>query len=157
MGARREGRESAMQFLFLRDLGGADDPDALQAFFKIRNTSPSARSFCKQLIEGVVKIQDKIDSLIQNCCHNYQLNRIAPVDRNILRVAIYELLANPEIPPAVAINEAIEIAKKYGTNESARFVNGILDCCRKSIVSQTIPSEQSSSHILIPTDESHPS
>lgn len=137
MGARREGRESAMQFLFLRDLGGADDPDALEAFFKIRNASPSARTFCRQLIAGVLHLQDKIDAIIRKCCQNYQLQRIAPVDRNILRVALYELLACPDIPPAVAINEAIEIAKKYGTNESGRFVNGVLDCCRKEIEKPT--------------------
>jgi N utilization substance protein B len=127
MGARREGREAAMQFLFLRDLGGADNPDAIEAFFRIRNSSPSARKFCRELVNGVMEKIAEIDALLTKLCENYELNRIAAVDRNIMRIAIYEMLYCADVPPVVSINEAIEIAKKYGTEESGRFVNGILD------------------------------
>lgn len=127
MGARREGRESAMQFLFLRDLGGADDPGALEAFFRIRDSSPSARKFCRSLVGGVMEKVDEIDKTLIGLCENYEINRLSAVDRNILRVAIYEMLYCQDVPPVVSINEAIEIAKKYSTEESGKFVNGILD------------------------------
>jgi N utilization substance protein B len=127
MGARREGRESAMQFLFLRDLGGADDPGALEAFFRIRNSSPSARKFCRALVEGVMQRTAEIDAVLTELCENYELHRLSTVDRNILRVAVHEMQTAPETPPVVCINEAIEIAKKYSTEESGRFVNGVLD------------------------------
>jgi len=133
MGARREGRESAMQFLFLRDLGGAEDPEALEAFFRIRNSSPSARKFCRGLVKGTIERQSEIDGTIKRFCENYELHRLSAVDRNILRVAVFEMLASPEVPPVVSINEAIEIAKKYGTEESGRFVNGILDRFKNSL------------------------
>lgn len=133
MGARREGRESAMQFLFLRDLGGAEDPEALEAFFRIRNSSPSARKFCRALVKGTLQDQKAVDEIITRYCENYDLHRLSAVDRNILRVAVYEMISCPEVPPVVSINEAIEIAKKYGTEESGRFVNGLLDRFKGSL------------------------
>jgi N utilization substance protein B len=116
-----------MQFLFLRDLGGADDPQALEAFFRIRNSSPSARKFCRSLVDGVMQRMAEIDGVLISLCENYELHRLSTVDRNILRVAIHEMQSAPETPPVVCINEAIEIAKKYSTEESGRFVNGVLD------------------------------
>lgn len=133
MGARREGRESAMQFLFLRDLGGADDPGALEAFFRIRDSSPSARKFCRALVSGVIEKSGEIDATLKRFCDNYEIHRIAAVDRNILRVAIFEMLACDDVPPVVSINEAIEIAKKYSSEESGRFVNGILDRLKSTL------------------------
>lgn len=133
MGARREGRESAMQFLFLRDLGGAVDEGALEAFFRIRDSSPSARKFCRALVQGVLTQATDIDAELVRLCENYEIHRLSAVDRNILRVALFEMLHCPDVPPVVSINEAIEIAKKYSTEESGRFVNGILDRCRTSL------------------------
>jgi len=85
------------------------------------------REFCETLINGVLANKAAVDELIQKYTVNYELHRIAAVDRNILRVAIYEMLFCNDVPPIVAINEAIEIAKRYGAEESGRFVNGILD------------------------------
>jgi transcription antitermination protein NusB len=133
MGARREGRESAMQFLFLRDLGGAGDDGALEAFFRIRDSSPSARKFCRALVQGVLEKLTEIDAELARLCDNYEIHRISAVDRNILRVALFEMLHCADVPPVVSINEAIEIAKKYSTEESGRFVNGILDRCRSGL------------------------
>lgn len=133
MGARREGRESAMQFLFLRDLGGEDDPEALEAFFRIRDASPSARKFCRTLLAGFTEKASEVDAVLKKYSEHYEIHRISAVDRNILRVGIYEMLYCPEVPPVVAINEAIEIAKKYSTEESGRFVNGILDRVKSSL------------------------
>jgi N utilization substance protein B len=123
MGVRREGREAAVQYLYLRDLNGDSD---LPAYYKFRGLSPSARRFSDKLIQGTIEHQQAIDDTIRGNTQNYELARISVVDRNVLRVAIFEMLHCPEIPPVVSINEAIEIAK-VRTEESGRFVNGVLD------------------------------
>jgi N utilization substance protein B len=133
MGVRREGREAAVQFLYQRDLNPTSELADLQVFYKMRGLSPSARRFCDVLVPGVLTSQDAIDALIRDHADNYELHRISAVDRNILRLAIYEMLHCPEVPPVVSINEAIEIAKKYSTDESGRFVNGVLDRIRASL------------------------
>lgn len=124
MGVRREGREAAVQYLYLRDLNGECD---LLSFYKLRGLSPSARRFCDGLVFGTQKNQTLIDEVISKNTQNFELNRIAAVDRNILRIAVYEMFHCPETPPVVSINEAIEIAKKLSTEDSGRFVNGVLD------------------------------
>lgn len=115
MGVRHEGREAAVQFLYQRDLGGAASRADLDDFYVFRGLSPAARRFCQQLAEGALKEIPKIDELLQQHTQNYELGRLSAVDRNVLRLAIYEMLFSPETPPAVVINEAINIAKKYGT------------------------------------------
>lgn len=130
MGVRREGREAAVQYLYLCEVNGECD---LDSFYKFRGLSPSARKFCGGLVAGTREHQADIDGTIRKSAQNYELNRISAVDRNVLRVAIHEMLHCPETPPVVAINEAIEIAKKYSTEESGRFVNGVLDQIRGSL------------------------
>ncbi len=130
MGVRREGREAAVQYLYLCEVNGECD---LLSFYKFRGLSPSARKFCDGLVTGAAKQQADIDEVIRKHTQNYELNRISAVDRNVLRVAIYEMLHCPETPPVVSINEAIEIAKKYSTEESGRFVNGVLDQVRSGL------------------------
>jgi N utilization substance protein B len=130
MGKRREGREAAVQFLFQDDLNKTDPPaipEALEQFWAMRESSARTRQFATELIHGVLEKHDAIDEHIKKVTANYELHRIAPVDRNILRVAIYEMLYSSEVPPVVCINEAIEIAKRFGSEDSGRFVNGILD------------------------------
>jgi len=130
MGKRREGREAAVQFLFQDDLNKTDPTaiaDALEQFWAMRESSVRTRQFATALIHGVLEKHDAIDEHIKKVTANYELHRIAPVDRNILRVAIYEMLYSSEVPPVVCINEAIEIAKRFGSEDSGRFVNGILD------------------------------
>ncbi len=133
MGVRREGREAAVQFLYQTDINHDSDISDLPEFYALRGLSPSARRFCDGLIRGVLQHLIPIDEIIGSSTQNYELARISSVDRNILRMAIYEMLHCPEIPPVVSINEAIEIAKKYSTEESGRFVNGILDKIRLSL------------------------
>jgi len=130
MGVRRDGREAAVQFLYLRDLNG---DSSLEGFYKFRGLSPSARKFCGALTGGATEKQVEIDEIIRKYTQNYELSRISVVDRNVLRIAIYEMFHCPETPPVVAINEAIEIAKKYSTEESGRFVNGVLDQIRGTL------------------------
>ena len=102
-------------------------PEALEEFWKLRESAAKTRQFATALIQGVMGNHEAIDERIRKVTANYELHRIAPVDRNILRVAIYEMLFCNDVPPVVSINEAIEIAKRYGAEESGRFVNGILD------------------------------
>ena len=127
MGERREGREAAIQFLYQRDLGGGAAVSDLQEFYAFRGLSPSARRFCEGLVSGLLGRTSEIDERLREHTQNYALERLSAVDRNILRLAVHEMLHCDDIPPIVSINEAIDIAKKYGTEESGRFVNGVLD------------------------------
>lgn len=152
MGKRREGRERAVQFLFQHDLNPPDDIErALNEFWESQRAAaiagdkgkatwgqpielppPTAgetemRLFAEPLIRGTLQHRDAIDGTIMQHVKNWELHRIAAVDRNILRLAIYEMLHREDIPPVVSINEAVDIAKKFSTEDSGKFVNGILD------------------------------
>lgn len=129
MGRRHEGREAAVQFLVYCDLNrGAGPDEGTEAFWALRSPAPKkARDFAFELARGALAHRVEIDRRISAYAQNYELHRLAAVDRNILRLALYEMFFRDDIPPIVSINEAIEIAKKYGTDESGRFVNGILD------------------------------
>ncbi len=132
MGVRRDAREAAVQYLYQRDIQADGDDSGLEEFFRMRGMSPSARKFCEGLLRGWMAHREGVDEAIRTHAKNYEFHRLSAVDRNILRIAAHELLNCPDVPSAVAINEAIEIAKKYSTEESGRFVNGILDNIRKS-------------------------
>ena len=139
MGKRREGREAAVQFLYQLDLHGAGDAADPAAFWELRTTPGSAatpaktRAFTEQLVQGVLAHREEIDARIKECTANYELHRLAAVDRNILRVAIFELLHSLDVAPVVIINEAIEVAKRFGTEKSGGFVNGVLDRIKKDL------------------------
>jgi N utilization substance protein B len=133
MGNRREGREAAVQFLYQRDLHASAPEPGVEDFWKMRPASQKTRAFSTALVNGVIGHQQEIDERIKSTTSNFDLHRIATVDRNILRVAIYEMLFTSDVPPVVSINEAIEIAKAYGTEDSGRFVNGILDKIRSEL------------------------
>lgn len=130
MGARREGREAAVQFLYQRDLNTGTNAETVEEFWSLRPATKRVREFGMAIAEGVLAHQADIDERIRNTASNYDLHRIAAVDRNILRIAIFEMLFCPDVPPVVSINEAIEIAKRFGSDESGRFVNGVLDRIR---------------------------
>lgn len=127
MGKRREGREAAVQFLVYCDLNQGAGVDTAADFWELRPASKPIRDFAVPLVAGVLQHRGETDERISRYAENYELGRLAVVDRNILRLAIYEMLHRHDIPPVVSINEAIEIAKRFGTEESSRFVNGILD------------------------------
>lgn len=127
-GKRRHARELAVQFLYQRDLSADDPGDALRYFWQTQEDIPAGtRQFAEELVRGVVANQAVVDEKISKYTEHWELSRIATVDRNILRLAIYEMLFRDDIPPVVSINEAVEIAKKFSTRESGAFVNGILD------------------------------
>jgi N utilization substance protein B len=122
---RRRAREYALQALFQFDFTG-EEPD-INRFFEGKDEDKEVIEFSENIIKGTIRNLPEIDSVIKETTEHWGIDRMAAVDRNILRAATYELLFLEDIPPAVAINEAIEIAKKYSTAESAAFINGILD------------------------------
>ena len=139
MGTRRSAREAAVQYLYQLDLNRRDLSITPDEFWSLRsasvseNTPARLRTFSEELVNGVLGHLEEIDARITQHTANYELNRIAAVDRNILRIAIYEMFFCPEIPPVVSINEAIEIAKRFGSDESGRFINGVLDRVRAEV------------------------
>jgi transcription antitermination protein NusB len=125
---RRKAREHALQILFQLDIR-KEKPSAavLKHFWAEYDPDEEVRDFAEEIVKGTFKYLPKINDLIHQCAKNWSLDRMAVVDRNVLRMAIYEILYRMDIPTSVTINEAIEIAKKFGTDESGAFVNGILD------------------------------
>jgi len=128
MRKRTQAREYALQILFQLDIR-KEKPSAvvLKHFWVEYQPDDDIKDFAEEIIKGTYKHLLKINKLIHACAKNWSLDRMAVVDRNVLRMAVYEILYRMEIPTSVTINEAIEIAKKYGTEESGSFVNGILD------------------------------
>jgi N utilization substance protein B len=132
MGRRRKARELALQLLYQLDVQGEGDPQPhLDDFWLRHPVDREAREFAESLVRGTKQHEAEIDEMIARYAENWELDRMAVVDRNILRQAIYELLWAPAVPPKVAINEALEVAKKFSTQESSRFINGILDRIHK--------------------------
>jgi transcription antitermination protein NusB len=159
MGKRREARERAVQFLFQHDLNTPENLElALAQFWNSQRAAAiedekgaakwgettelppptieeaETRLFAEPLIRGVLENRDAIDALIKKHTRNWDFNRIAAVDRNVMRLAIYEILNRDDIPPVVSINEAVDIAKKFSTKDSGKFVNGILDKVRGEVL-----------------------
>lgn len=131
MGVRRDAREAAVQYLYQREMQGDQSDQALEEFYEMRGLSPSGRRFCDELLQGWMQHREEIDEVIAKNARNFEFHRLSAVDRNVLRIACHEILFRSDIPAPVAINEAIEIAKKYSTEDSGKFVNGVLDNIRK--------------------------
>ena len=133
MGRRRQSREAALKLLYALDITRADVKEVVRAPWAEALLSDNIRDFTTTLVTGVIRCRDEIDAFIQECSTNWSLERIGLVERNILRFAIYELCFLPDIPPNVTINEAVEVAKKYGTQEAPAFINGILDRIKHAV------------------------
>jgi N utilization substance protein B len=135
MRARTRARELALQFLFQVDVQGGDYRAELDPFLGAaldgRPGGAEAKAYAVKLVDGVLANQPEIDGLIREAARNWELERMAGVDRNVLRLGCYELLHEPDVPMKVAINEAIELGKRFSTEASGAFVNGILDRIRK--------------------------
>ena len=127
MGARRKARELALQMLFQHDLSG-NAPDMIVTTFEdLQKSKPNTREFAVKIFRGTVDNLTSIDDMIQQQADNWRLSRMAVVDRNIIRMSVYEFMHETDTPKLVIIDEAIEIAKKFGTQKSSQFINGILD------------------------------
>ncbi|MDA8387592.1 MAG: transcription antitermination factor NusB [Nitrospiraceae bacterium] len=130
---RRKAREYALQMLFQLDFNAeAPGESFFASFWQPLDEPASVRAFAERIVQGAVLHKEQIDSVIRRYAEHWLPERMAMVDRNILRVAAYELLYEKDTPPAVVINEALEIAKKFSMKESSAFINGILDKIAKS-------------------------
>lgn len=132
MGLRRKSRELALQFFYGHDLQERPSAEAtlqneVEEFYTCFKSDEKAHPYAEQLINGICSQQQEIDKSLSACSHHWRVERMALVDRNILRIAAYELLYIKDVPATVAINEALEIAKRYAEPESISFINGILD------------------------------
>jgi len=138
MGERHRAREFALQMLFQMDIGGAGIEDTFAAFWASHPVPGVTRDYAERLVRGTIDHRGEIDRLIGDSTEHWRVDRMAGVDRNILRLAVYEFLFERETPAIVAIDEAIEIAKRFGGEDSGQFINGILDAVRLKL--KTVPS-----------------
>lgn len=135
MGARRSGREAALQMLFQLEASGASAPQTIELFWRSLSQGdhadwepdPEGRPYADELVRGVAENLEAIDERIAAASQNWRIERMGRVDRNLLRMGTWELMANKDVPRAVVIDEAVELAKSYGTEVSGGFVNGVLD------------------------------
>ena len=134
MGLRRAARECALQMLYEYDVGRQSKDEILRTFWQMNEHPQKVREFADQLFQGTIQKVKEIDKVIQQHTKNWRLNRMAVVDRNVLRLAVFEFLSGSRTPETVVINEALEIAKRFSTNESAQFVNGILDSIKNDLI-----------------------
>ncbi|NWF99924.1 MAG: transcription antitermination factor NusB [Thermoanaerobaculaceae bacterium] len=127
MGTRRRGRELALQMLYQYELAGTPPEEISTSLEELQQAPAAAQEFALELVRGVVANLEAIDARIAAQADNWRLDRMAAVDRNVLRLALFELLFQRDTPPAVVIDEAVEIAKRFGSEKSGQFVNGVLD------------------------------
>jgi transcription antitermination protein NusB len=134
MGPRRKAREFALQMLFQWDITRDTIDQVATTFFQNQDQeSPAVVDFARQLVKRTVEHVEEIDRLIQRHAEHWRLDRMATVDRNLLRLATQEFLYDKETPKTVVINEAIEIARRFSAQESPQFINGILDSIKKEL------------------------
>jgi transcription antitermination protein NusB len=131
--SRSRCRELALQFLYQAEFAGPDRPEALEQFWHHFQAEGAPPAYLKTLVEGVAAHLEEMDVFIVRYSEHWRLERMTVVDRNLLRLAIFELVYQPHIPPKVVINEAVEMAKRYGSETSGAFINGIMDQVRMSV------------------------
>ncbi len=131
MKKRTRARELSLQFLYQLDLRGTDFLREARSFFRQEEPDKGTREFALHLARGTAEHQEEIDTLIRQVAQNWDIGRMAVIDRNVLRMATFELLHCRDIPPKVSINEAIELGKRFSTEQSGSFINGILDRIRR--------------------------
>lgn len=127
MGARHSGREAALQMLFQLEASGVSPDQAIELFWRTFEADPEGRSYADALLRGVAENLRMIDERVSGASKNWRLERMSRVDRNLLRLGTYELMFRADVPRAVILDEAVELAKSFGTEESPSFVNGVLD------------------------------
>ncbi len=133
MGVRREGRENAVQALYAIELSPSQPREAIHLFWESNHFKPAAKAFAAELLNGILDKSAELDTQISAKSPNWSISRMSKIDLAIIRLAAYELIYRKDIPKNVTINEAIEIAKKFGSEETPAFVNGILDEIAKSL------------------------
>jgi len=137
MPRRRRSRESALQVLFMMDASAMDADVALRLYWDGTSRDPDIINYTDTIVRGFFEKRSEVDAAIESRSINWRLNRMSLVDRNILRIAVYEMLFLADVPGKVAIDEAIELAKRFGSEDSRAFVNGILDAVFNSLTVAT--------------------
>lgn len=127
MGARSSGREAALQMLFALEAGGGSAERVVAAYWRETPGDPEGRDYADKVVRGVASELDRVDEAIRKASTNWRIERMARVDRNVLRLGAWELQRSVEVPRAVILDEAVELAKRFGSEESGAFVNGVLD------------------------------
>lgn len=128
MGARRSGREAALQMLFQLEASNVSSAQAIELFWRtFEDADPEGRPYADEIVRGVADSLATIDKKVTSASQNWRLERMSRVDRNLLRLGTWELMFKLEVPRAVILDEAVELAKSFGTDESSGFVNGVLD------------------------------
>lgn len=133
MASRRKARELALQMLFQWDVGGHSPERVVSTFLETQKLDPQVESFARSLFEGTTREVSELDRLLRERAEHWRPERMAAVDRNLLRLALHEMLHHAETSPAVVINEALEIARRFSGEPSVEFVNGVLDGVRKAL------------------------
>lgn len=133
MGSRRKSRQFALQLLYAFELSKERFQEIRKEFWEEKAVSGRVKEYSEEIIDGVLKNIVEIDKKIQEKLSNWKLSRISSIDRNVLRIAVFEFLNSDDVPKPVIINEGIEIAKRFGDGDSGHFVNGVLDAIRKSM------------------------
>jgi N utilization substance protein B len=133
MGTRRKARELAMQALFYMDMRQNASTEMLEYFCNCFCPPRKSRPFFMKLVTGVLDKKGEIDALVERFSQHWKISRMSCVDRNVMRIAVYEMLYCEDIPPKVSINEAVDVGKKFGTQESGAFINGIMDSIRSAL------------------------
>jgi N utilization substance protein B len=131
--SRSRCREWALQFLYQAEFAGGRGPEHLESFWRHFQAEGPPPAYLAELVAGVAAHLVELDALIARYSEHWRVERMNVVDRNLLRLAIFELLYEPEVPPKVVINEAVEVAKRFGTEASGAFVNGLLDRIREAV------------------------
>jgi N utilization substance protein B len=139
MSLRRKAREFALQMLFQIDMTDQDPQEVVSLFWQARTVGADVRTFAEDLFRGTLEIRERLDTLLARISAHWRLERMPVVDRNLLRLALYEMLFLSETPRVVVIDEAIEIAKRFGSEDSGQFINGVLDRLRERIVEVESP------------------
>ena len=143
MGARRKARECALQMLFSYDVARPPVDDLLEGYWgELAEAAEEVRHFANELVVGTVQHLDEIDERIRVRTEHWRIPRMAIVDRNLLRMAVFEFLFQPATPKTVAINEALEIARRFSTSEATQFVNGILDAIKRDLDGEPVDLDQ---------------
>jgi len=137
LGQRRRARERALQMLFQLDLAGGSPDEVFEPFWEGQETDDEGRVFAERLVRGVTAEKARLDRTIAAAAENWRVERMAVVDRNVLRLAVYELMHEDDTPGAVVIDEAIEIAKRFGSEQSGSFINGVLDAVNRRLARGT--------------------
>ncbi|PIE65727.1 MAG: transcription antitermination factor NusB [Desulfobacterales bacterium] len=139
MGIRRKAREAALQFLFQEEFKPEEDRvteaprEHFESFCSLYQVDKRARAYALELVAGTLARRTEIDALIVDGASNWRLSRLSATDRNILRISVWEMLAENEVPDQVVINEGVEVAKRFGAEDSPSFINGVLDAVKKAL------------------------